>query len=336
MASIISAGTTSGTSLNLSADTSGVLQLATNGTTTAVTIDTSQNVGVGTSSPASKLHISGGSTNIARVDGSSSGGAWAVMRAGSITGGMYNTGAILGNTTSGLGLFAETGYDIRFYTNGTTTERMRITSGGDVLFPYNTAIAWNSTANQYIQADSNAIYLGTANEYRILISTNGNATFKNNISVGNATPTTSGTGITFPATQSASSDANTLDDYEEGTWTPTDASGAGLSLTVNQAQYTKIGRLVFVYCFVLFPTNSNSSNILIGGLPFVSASGANQNYELSCRYQTGSTIPPLGQIGTSSTTISMVAQYNFSGTAFPNSTLSGGNGLIFSGCYLST
>ena len=42
MASIISAGTTSGTSLNLSGDTSGVLQLASNGTTTAVTIDTNQ------------------------------------------------------------------------------------------------------------------------------------------------------------------------------------------------------------------------------------------------------------------------------------------------------
>ena len=47
MASIISAGTTSGTALNMSGDTSGVLQLATNGTTTAMTIDTSQNVFVG-------------------------------------------------------------------------------------------------------------------------------------------------------------------------------------------------------------------------------------------------------------------------------------------------
>ena len=43
MASIISAGTTSGTALNVTADTSGVLVLATNGSTTALTIDTSQN-----------------------------------------------------------------------------------------------------------------------------------------------------------------------------------------------------------------------------------------------------------------------------------------------------
>jgi hypothetical protein len=41
-----------------------------------------------------------------------------------------------------------------------------------------------------------------------------------NIGLGGATPTTSGTGITFPATASASTNANTLDDYEEGTWTP--------------------------------------------------------------------------------------------------------------------
>jgi len=57
MASIISAGTTSGTALNMAGDTSGVLQLATNGSTTAVTVDASQNVGIGTTSPESALHV---------------------------------------------------------------------------------------------------------------------------------------------------------------------------------------------------------------------------------------------------------------------------------------
>jgi len=56
MASIISAGTTSGTALNMSGDTTGILQLATNGTTTAMTIDTSQNVGIG-ATPNSKLYV---------------------------------------------------------------------------------------------------------------------------------------------------------------------------------------------------------------------------------------------------------------------------------------
>ena len=59
MASIISAGTTSGTALNMAGDTSGVLQLATNGSTTAITIDASQNVGIGTASPSLKFHVVG-------------------------------------------------------------------------------------------------------------------------------------------------------------------------------------------------------------------------------------------------------------------------------------
>jgi hypothetical protein len=65
--------------------------------------------------------------------------------------------------------------------------------------------------------------------------------------VGGATPSGSGAGISFPATQSASSDANTLDDYEEGTWTP----GQGSDLTVvgtfsSSGNYVKIGRLVII------------------------------------------------------------------------------------------
>jgi len=80
MASIISAGTTSGTALNMSGDTSGVLQLATNGTTTAVTIDTSQNVGIGTASPAYKLDTTGSIRSqadiYAGVVNGTSGGLW--------------------------------------------------------------------------------------------------------------------------------------------------------------------------------------------------------------------------------------------------------------------
>ena len=55
MASIIRATTSSG--LQVAPDNSGSLQLQTNGTTTAVTIDTSQNVGIGTSSPSAKLQV---------------------------------------------------------------------------------------------------------------------------------------------------------------------------------------------------------------------------------------------------------------------------------------
>jgi hypothetical protein len=71
----------------------------------------------------------------------------------------------------------------------------------------------------------------------------GTGKFATTIGVGNATPSASGSGITFPATQSASSDANTLDDYEEGDWTPKD--GVGGSLSNNRTPtYTKTGRVI--------------------------------------------------------------------------------------------
>mgnify|MGYP003349072349 CR=1 FL=1 len=56
MASIISAGTTSATALNMSADTSGVLQLASNNGTVALTVATDQKVGIGTTIWVAKVN----------------------------------------------------------------------------------------------------------------------------------------------------------------------------------------------------------------------------------------------------------------------------------------
>jgi hypothetical protein len=79
-----------------------------------------------------------------------------------------------------------------------------------------------------------------------------------------------GTGITFPASQNASSNANTLDDYEEGTWTPTDTSGAGLTFPVSFAYYTKVGRVVFISGEVAWPSTANGSAASIS-LPFAAS-----------------------------------------------------------------
>ena len=79
--------------------------------------------------------------------------------------------------------------------------------------------------------------------------------------------------IKFPATQNASTNANTLDDYEEGDWTPTDASGAGLTLTVNGAQYVKIGRMVYGWLWITYPSTANGNEAEVGGLPFAVAGG---------------------------------------------------------------
>ena len=77
-------------------------------------------------------------------------------------------------------------------------------------------------------------------------------------------------GITFNGDTAA---ANALDDYEEGTWTPSDQSGAGMTLTVWQALYTKIGRKVYIEIGFALPSNSSTADVRIGGLPFTSISG---------------------------------------------------------------
>ena len=75
--------------------------------------------------------------------------------------------------------------------------------------------------------------------------------------------------ITFPATQSASADANTLDDYEEGTWTPTYSLGSGSASFTNQiATYTKIGKVVTISLRFAVAAASSAANLQIGGLPF--------------------------------------------------------------------
>ena len=82
-----------------------------------------------------------------------------------------------------------------------------------------------------------------------------------------------GTGISFPATQSASSDANTLDDYEEGTWTPTDSSPGSVGLNQQSGYYVKIGKMVYTSARFFFNANSNGTAAVIGGLPFVTSGG---------------------------------------------------------------
>jgi hypothetical protein len=82
-------------------------------------------------------------------------------------------------------------------------------------------------------------------------------------------------GITFPATQSASSNANTLDDYEEGTWTPTlESTGGGTiasgTYTRRTGNYVKVGKLVTVQWQLQVSSASalSAGDISITGLPF--------------------------------------------------------------------
>jgi hypothetical protein len=135
-------------------------------------------------------------------------------------------------------------------------------------------------------ADTNTgVFFGTDT---VTISTGGTAAvtvdsgqrtkFPTTIGVGGATPAASGAGITFPATASASSDANTLDDYEEGTWTPVltfGGSSTGITYDISdRGLYTKVGNIVTVFVrMVLTSKGSASGSALVTGLPFTSKGG---------------------------------------------------------------
>src|SRR3990167_6781 len=75
--------------------------------------------------------------------------------------------------------------------------------------------------------------------------------------------------IGFPPTQISSTDVNTLDDYEEGTWTP--AVGGTATYTTQNGRYTKIGHMVFVSAQFEINVLGTGSTTLISGLPFPSA-----------------------------------------------------------------
>jgi len=134
------------------------------------------------------------------------------------------------------------------------------------------------------------------------------------IAIGGATPAATGAGITFPATQSASSDANTLDDYEEGTWTasltanPTPPS----SVPTTTGYYTKIGNLVTVFVrFTNVNTSGGSGDMYISGLPFTSANVTENNSSAPMMY--GLSVPALyvtGYIGGNVTNINFLGVTN--------------------------
>ena len=79
----------------------------------------------------------------------------------------------------------------------------------------------------------------------------------------------SGQGIDFSATPGTGT-SELFSDYEEGTWTPADASGAGLTLTVANARYTKIGRTVTLIASINYPSTVSTDAVLLSGLPFSS------------------------------------------------------------------
>jgi hypothetical protein len=112
----------------------------------------------------------------------------------------------------------------------------------------------------------------------------------------NITFSTAGKGVHLGVTSATSS--NLLDDYEEGTWSPTHTGGSG-SGSFSGAEYTKVGRKVHIVFSFAF--TSGGGDMQIGNLPFTSSNH-------SCgigREDASSGYGIYGRIGSSNTTISL-------------------------------
>jgi hypothetical protein len=85
--------------------------------------------------------------------------------------------------------------------------------------------------------------------------------------------------IKFPATQVPSADVNTLDDYEEGTFTPSLVFGVGstgMTYSSQLGKYTKVGRQVTIEIkIVLTAKGSSTGPATITGLPFGTGAAPN-------------------------------------------------------------
>ena len=164
---------------------------------------------------------------------------------------------------------AEVGYSLTTGTGNTFIGGANTSSGYFVTSGSNNTILGGFTGNQ------DSLDIRTASNYAVISDGAGNRqiTMKEGqtLALDSAVPN-SGTGITFPATQSASSNANTLDDYEEGTWTPViggTTSESGQSYSGQTGNYTKVGRLVTVnFRVALTAKGTVAGEICVKGLPF--------------------------------------------------------------------
>jgi hypothetical protein len=177
--------------------------------------------------------------------------------------------------------------------------------------------------NGYIRADiSNSLALqagsSTTVGWQVRNSGNSNAMLSMygpggySLALEGATPV-SGIGISFPATQGASAGANTLDDYEEGTFTPTFQTTnndlANFSYSVQYGRYTKVGNTVQAFislATINAASISGSGDVVINGLPFVVANQSNGVNALALTHdQRWSTNPSFAQCQRTTTSLTL-------------------------------
>jgi hypothetical protein len=180
------------------------------------------------------------------------------------------TSVVLASGAASGDIFTAVAYDSATQiTQGDTTVEVTDSGTGKIEFTVDNVEVADFTTGEVVFNET-----GANQDFRVESDTNANMLVVdagvNKVGIGTNTFNTNGgvlqvsNGISFPATQSATTDANTLDDYEEGTWTPTVNSG---SLSFSVASYTKVGRVVTVLFTFTVSTGGGGSF----SLPFTSA-----------------------------------------------------------------
>ena len=253
------------------------------------------------------LTLSGGTANgVTYLNGSN------VLTSGSALQ-FDGTNLLLGTTTFDNGGFIGSANGINVVDATAPMILIKESANGNKMF-----IAAYSTQTYLFNVSNIPMIFGTNDTERMRLPAAGGLQAKTTISVGDATPSASGAGITFPATQSASSNANTLDDYEEGTFTPTltgSGGGAG-TYTARDGIYVKVGKMVTVNFWIYSDTkNTLSGTITLTGLPFASSSTATfSGYRPSPAMRTAGLTSVTGTVGgwvsSSSTAINLQINNN--------------------------
>ena len=343
-----------------------------------------ESLGIGTTSPAAKLHsVTNGAEGL-RISNTTSASFVSSKFVNDSAEGLqitnygstYSVGSVLSvgaggvalNNTNDLAINVSTGKTIRFGIGN--TEAARIDSSGNLLVGRTSASSYSTTVGATIYPSG---LLSTITNSGVSITANRTGTdgpiqtfHKDGTTVGSigtnggriylANSSTGGVGISSAGhtiahdsaggVPDATNDlgissvrwrnlylsggvylggtgaANLLDDYEEGTFTPTVAGDATGTLITAQGYYTKIGRMVNVAIYLVVGTNFTSSSI--GGLPFTVAAGnTGTSIDTPAFVLTNTSDSIMGTPVTATTTVKFYNDGSASSDHLPNTTNTG-------------
>jgi len=227
---------------------------------------------------------------------------------------------INGSLSAGLVTTADTTGNINLQSGGTTVAAL--TSAG-------VAITGTMSASGATTLSTTLGVTGATTLSSTLAAGNTTITGTLQVSTGAAVggATAGAGGLAFPATAVAVANANTLDDYEEGTWTP--SIGGTATYTTQSGIYTRIGNQVTVGWEIDISVIGTGSATIMSGLPFTNRNGYYTAAPLSYWSNLGSSVTFLGgQVQSNGTTMNFVSGNASSNTCSSPTTVFGSGARI--------